>query len=338
MIASSVKHTLNIRGLLHDHVDGSAAMINILPQLYHLAGQTAPCCSPEGWRQFFGNPMGDIVAKFAAVTSVLQSREALQLAADAYVERRAADGYRYVEAKFAPQYHCAGGLTMKEVVTTMTDALCAAGNRRGVLVLPVICIGREAEPATGVEIAKLALEAHHECALDLVCFEPAFPPERHLPAYQLTKGRIKREAHAGEWVFQEPAATYRQRLLANVRTAVFELEVDGLGHAIPLVDDLANGQFIIEEMLARNIRVTSCPASYVQLGFIKSPAELGMAKLLDAGIGVTINPDDDIFLPPMPEVKRLVLETGELATRHLRQLERNVFLTGFHSRVSSLVP
>jgi len=324
------------RGLLHDHLDGSAAMMDVMPELYRLAGKPYPFASEDECRRFFDNPYGDIVAKFGVVTGVLQSRDALQLAAGAYVRRRAREGYAYVEAKFAPQYHCAGGLTMKEVVTIMTEALVACGRAHGLAVLPVVCIGREASPEEGVAIARLALEASFEVALDLVCDEANHPPEKHKPAFDLTRNRIRRDGHAGEWVLPEPAKTYRQRLLANVATAVRVLNVDGLGHALPLIDDLElHGGELVREIVDRDIRVTSCPASYVQTGLIAGVTALGLDRLLDAGVNLTVNPDDDLFLPNMQEVGRLLRDGAGLSRRHLAQLEENVYRGAFHSAIRS---
>jgi adenosine deaminase len=289
----------NITALTHDHIDGSIAMADVIETLYALAKKPFPFASTQAWIDFFRDAHTDIVAKFATVTSVLQSAEALTLAADAYAKRRATEGYEYVEAKFAPQYHLAGGLTMREAIATMCNGLWRAANRHGIQIMPHVCIGREASPETGVEIAKCVLEYDGDVVLDLACDEAKHPPEKHLPAYKLTFGsNVRRECHAGEWVLREPAATYRHRLLKNMRTAVFDLKCHGISHAIPLIDDPK----LIRHIVTNRIRVSGCPLSNLVCGCIKDIGVLGIDQLLDAGVIYTLNADDDLFLPSMSEV------------------------------------
>ncbi len=288
-----------IRTLTHDHVDGSAAMADIIENLYLMAGKPFPFESHSAWLANCRDTHQNIVGKFATVTSVLQSDEALTLAADAYAKKRAQEGYEYVEAKFAPQYHTAGGLTMKEVVAAMCNGLWKAGNLYGVEIVPQVCIGREASPDVGVEIAKIVLEYGGDVVLDLACDEADHPPEKHLPAYKLTFGtNVRRDCHAGEWVSPEPRRSYRQRLLKNLRTAVYDLKCHGVSHAIPLIDDHRLTKHVINE----GIRVSGCPLSNLTLGCIADLADLGLDYLLDMGVIYTFNADDDLFLPNMPQV------------------------------------
>lgn len=315
-----------ISGLLHDHVDGSAALVGIIEDLYRLAGRPFPFPSLSVWRAFFQDPYEDIVKRFNTVTSVLQSAEALRLAGFTYGKHRAAEGYRYVEAKFAPQYHVFGGLKPAEAVAAMYDGLKRAESECGIRILPTVCIGREADADTGVAIARIALEYDGEVALDLVCDEANHPPEKHRRAFDLTYGtKVKRDCHTGEWVSKEPAATYRQRLLENVRTSVHVLRSDGIGHAIPLIDDPE----LVRYVAANGIRVSGCPASYVYSGLIKDQRELGIAEMLDRGVIYTINPDDDLFLPPMEEVIASCDAAYGFTAEQAAKLERNVQLGAF---------
>lgn len=317
-----------IPGLLHDHVDGSAAVADVIEDLYRLAGKPFPFASLAAWLEFFRDPYADLVGKFSTVTGVLQTAEALERLAYAYGARRAVEGYLYVEGKFAPQYHVFGGLTQRQVVEAVRRGCARAERELNIRILPVVCIGRECSPDEGLAIARLALDYDGEVALDLVCDEANHPPEKHLPAFRLTKGtRVKRECHAGEWVLPDPAATYGQRLLENVRTAVRVLEVDGLGHAIPLVED----DELVREVADRGIRVTGCPASYVQTGLVRDACLLGIDELIDAGVRYTVNPDDDLFLPAMSEVVRVCNEAYGFGPGTWRRLADNVWDSAFAS-------
>lgn len=322
-----------IKGLHHDHVDGSRAMLDIIEDLYGLAGRPFPFPTIGAWLQFFQNPYEDIVARFGTVTGVLQSAEALALAGFAYGKRRAEEGHRYVEAKFAPQYHVFGGLTMAEAAAAMYRGLKNAQGQFGIVILPQLCIGRETDPETGVGIARIALDYGGEMALDLACAEAGNPPEKHLKAYQLTFGsKVKRDCHAGEWVEKEPAETYRARLLANVRTAIVDLRCDGVGHAIPLCDD----DELVRRCVGQGIRVAGCPLSNQRGRLIGSVAELRIGELLDRGVIYTLNADDDLFLPPMDEVVAVCDEAYDFGRSQCEALERNVFLGAFAEDITDL--
>lgn len=322
--------TLKITGLHHDHIDGSIAVIDIIEDLYRAAGRPFPFSDRADMLRFFQNPYEDIVARFAAVTGVAQTREALSMLGEAYGRRRAAEGYRYVEARFAPQYHTAGGLTLEQAADAMIQGLSSAERATGIIIHPMICIGREADPETGLAIARVCLERDGEVSMDLACDEAGHPPEKHLPAFALTRGtKVRRDCHAGEWVAKEPAATYRRRLLENVRTAVRVLEADGIGHAIPLADD----PDLVREVVDRGIRVAACPLSNLSGGLIGDVRDLRLAELLDAGVALTLNADDDLFLPPMPEVLAACQRAYAFSEDEWRLLDGNVRRGAFSARV-----
>lgn len=316
----------NIRGLLHDHIDGSAFVLKILPTLYKEANRKYPFASEEDLFAFFRNPKVDIVEKFNIVTSVLQTEESLIILGFNYAKYRAEDGYLYVEGKFAPQYHTRGGLTMKEVADAIVHGINLGKYKFGISITPVICIGREAEEDVGIEIAKIAVDYDGELILDLVCDEANHPPEKHRKAYELTFGtNVKRDCHAGEWVSPEPKENYKERLLENVETALFTLRCHGIGHAIPI----GKNARLLSYLLDCGIRVAGCPLSNLRSGHITSLKDLCIDKMLDMGVMYTINADDDLFLPKMDEVIKECDDTYNFTETQKLSLEKNVFRSAF---------
>lgn len=317
-----------ILGLHHDHVDGSMAVKDVIVELYNMAGKSFPFPTEDEWLAFMRDSNQDIVKRFDTVTSVLQTGEALELMGYAYGKRRAEEGYIYAEAKFAPQYHVRDGLSLWDAAWYMRRGLRNAENDFGIRIMPVICIGREAEPALGVEIANIAIRcaADEPVALDLVCDEAEHPPEKHFKAYQETFDTpVWRDCHAGEWVTPEPAATYNARMIANIWTAVRDLRCHGIGHAIPLARDSALMNYVAN----MRIRVAGCPLSNKVSGWVKSVGDLGIRKLLEAGVIYTLNADDDLFLPPMTEVIAECDRAYGFTVEECRKLELNVFRGAF---------
>jgi len=315
-----------IRGLHHDHIDGSRAALDVIEDLNAMSGQKLRYSSHEEWAAFFRDPHHGLVERFAAITGVLQSAEALDLIGYAYGRRRAAEGHRYVEGKFAPQYHTSGGLTMRQATDAMLRGLKRAERECGIRILLQICIGRETDETTGVEIACIALEHEGEIALDLACDEAGHPPEKHFKAYQSTfNSNVKCDCHAGEWVSREPRETYRRRLLENVRTAVYDLRCHGIGHAIPLPDDPELVSYIVDN----GVRVSGCPTSNLYCGLIADVRELRIDELLDRGVIYTLNADDDLFMPQADETARVCDDAYGFTAAQCRQLEENVFRGAF---------
>ncbi len=322
----------HLLGLHHDHIDGSLAVVRILPELYRLSGVEMPfeiaenAGNPHEFVKFFRDVHYDIVKKFGIVTAALQTEEAIRSAVYEYARTRRAEGYTYVEAYLAPQYHTKGGLTMREAARAFVNATQSTDFDLDIRVFPHICIGREADVETGVELARIALEYDGEAALNLVCDEAAHPPEKHLPAFQLTFGsKVRRDCHAGEWVAKEPAGTYAQRLMKNVHTAIFDLRCDGVGHAIPLADYPETMKYMADH----GIRVSGCPLSNLTTGAVKTLEELRIPELLHRNIRYTLNPDDDFFLPQMPEVIETCDAVFHFTETEVAQLESNVFAGAF---------
>lgn len=322
--------SLNIKGLHHDHIDGSNAVLDVWEELNILAGKPKRFATHDDLRNYFTDVHNDLVGKFGAVTELLQSEEAIELLGHAYGHRRAVEGYTYVEAKFAPQYSLREGLTLKKATAAMCRGLWKAQSKYGIKILPQLCIGREAKPELGIEIAKLALDYDGLVGLDLACVEPGDPPEKHLPAYKLTFGsKVKRDCHAGEWVEAEPKSNYRARLLKNVHTAVHVLKCDGVGQAIPLIDDMN----LVDYMVDNGIRAAMCPLSNLALGCIKKVRDLKIATLLDTGLILTINPDDDLIFPSLNKVIEVCDRAYTFTNEQKVLLESNVFRGAFLEEV-----
>jgi adenosine deaminase len=321
----------HIEGLTHDHVDGSIAVLDILTEMYDLAGTPrSKRKSPAQARAYFDNVHDDLVNKFSFSTSLLRSAEALELMGYAYGKRRAMEGYVYVEAQFAPEYAVTkdNGLSIRSAIHHMIQGFRKAQTDTGIRIMPVVDIDRASSPKLGMDIAKAVLDYDGAVMLGLACVEAGNPPEKHQAAYELTFGsKVRRTCHAGEWVERrdsEPVAAYRARLLANVRTAIRVLKCHDIGHAIPLCDD----DELIREVVGEGIRISGSPLSNLTTGQIKDVRELQIDKLLDAGVYYTLNADDDLFLPDMEQVIKVCDSAYKFTDAQIEALQMNALL--FH--------
>ncbi len=326
--------------VLHDHLDGSRALIPVLPQLFGLSGKKFPFDLKDNlYRQVaevFKDPQVDIVQKFSNTTGVMQNQQTISLAAESYVRARARQGFKYCEATIAPQYHTFGGLTEKQVVEAFI-----VGIRRGekkfsnIEVNLLFSVGREVSPEEAVRLVNVTEECDpaYVVGIGLVCNEHAHPPEKHLAMFKRAKElKKKTTCHAGEWV-HHPAKgpdplMDRFFLLKNVRTAVFDLGVDRLDHAIPLAYD----PDLIKAIKERGVSVTSCPANYIGGRLIPNTQYLKIREILKADINYSLGPDDDLFMPELEEVFEMCDAEYCFNEEEKQKLLRNPWLARFGSR------
>lgn len=328
------------KAILHDHLDGSITLVPILPKLFELSGKKYPFYQfgdiHADMANLFKDPQIDIVQKFSNTTSVMQSRETLSLAAESYVRVRAQQGLEYCEATIAPQYHVFGSLTEKQVVEALIE-----GIKRGEEQFPnvevnlLFTVGVRVSSEEAVRLVNMASECNRDyvVGIGLVCDEAAHPPEKHRAMFKRAKELgFKTTCHAGEWChhsFEKPNwKRDRDRLLRNIRIAIYDLEVDRLGHAIPLAYD----RYLIRAVLERKIGIEGCPASNLSSGLIPNTKYLEIRQLLEAGVPYSLNPDDDLFMPGLDEVFQICDDEYHFTEEEKQKLLKNPWLARFGNR------
>ena len=227
-----------------------------------------------------------IIDVFSVPVSFMQTKEDLVQTALAHCKYLKAQNIPYAESRFAPQYHTFAGLSLNQVIGYALEGFAHAKEETGVTVKPIICIGREAPSELGEAIVKAALRYEGQViGIDLACDERGNPPEKHYRAYKLTFDTpLRRTVHAGEMCSEEEN-------LRNIFTAITFLCADGLGHATSLWKRYYQGHDLWEMIQERNIRIESNPVSNYHF-FIENIEDLHLDSLVDAGLPVTINPDD----------------------------------------------
>ncbi len=329
------------RILLHDHLDGSATLVPILPRLFELSGKEYPF-DPNGDVQgdmvnLFKDPQIDIVHKFSNTTGVMQRWDILSLVAQNYVHVRALQGFKYCEATIAPQYFTFGGLTVQETVEALINGIIVGEQKfPNVEVNLLFTVGREVSSEEAVKLVEVAdrCDRNYVVGIGLVCDEAAHPPEKHKAMFRRAKELgFKTTCHAGEWVHHPAkgkADWFRDRyqLLKNIQIAIFGLKVARLGHAIPL----AYAGDLMKAVRDRNIAIEGCPGSNLSSGLIPNTKYLKIRELLAEGINYSLNPDDDLFMPNLNEVFQICNAEYHFTEEERQKLLRNPWLARFGNR------
>ena len=211
----------------------------------------------------------------------MQDAEALERITRELVETKAAENVRYMEIRWGPLLHVAGGLPLADGIA----AVCAG--RRG---------GRGPD--------RLGRPAHlHRAALARPRRErrprrdrgplPRPGPDRlgprrpggRLPgsrsstrrAFEAARdGGLRITLHAGEW----GGAAQVRRALA--------MDPERIAHGPGTIDDPA----LCAELTARGVTLDLCPTSNVQAGIVPGLAAHPLARLHRAGVPVTLSTDD----------------------------------------------
>ncbi len=235
-----------------------------------------------------------LVDVFKVPTMAMQTTEDLQKMAVAHCRYLQSQNIRSAETRFAPWYRAREGqrgstLSMGQAIGHALEGFAQGKEETGVDAKLVVCINREVSSDAAVEIIKAALPfaEHGVVGIDLVCYEPPFPPESFEKAYALTFDTpLRRAVHADEMCAEEQG-------VKNILTALERLRADSIGHAV----HLHSHPELIDLMLAYNVRLESNPISNLTCDFIRAVEDLHLDELVKAGVNVTINPDDPAMWP-----------------------------------------
>ncbi len=336
----------------HNHLDGSRAMLPILPYLHMLSGKEYPfnrwARHHEQIIDWFSDVHRNIVEKFSLTTGVMQAPISIFTAAEEYVVYYARRGFEGLKATMAPQYCVFGDEYMQKGLLTEKDVMdiLVAGVKEGekrvkkemgrdVKAQLLFGIGREVSPEESVRLVEVAASCNRDyvAGITLVCNEPQNPPEKHLEAFRLAKklGIRERRCHV-EWVKDRPAeekntsekilSNYEEdkpQLRRNLETAIFDLEATHIDHAF----SLAEHDDLIAEVIKHNIGITVCPGSLLFTKLICNVEMLKLRKLLAAGVRLSIDSDDDLFMMDLDEVFQLCNDFYHFSPEEIHQLSQN---------------
>lgn len=200
----------------------------------------------------------------------------------AYLERAHTDNVRHVEIFFDPQTHTARGVSLPTMLAGMRRALLEAEARDGIsfrLILSFLRHLSEADAIATLELARPFL--HRIDGIGLDSSERDHPPSKfqRVFAYCRELG-LPVVAHAGE----EGPPDY-------IREALDLLNVSRIDHGVRCAEDPA----LMARLAREQTPLTVCPLSNLKLRVVDDLREHNLARLLDAGLKVTINSDDPAY-------------------------------------------
>lgn len=317
---------------LHDHLDGGLRPETII-ELAADVGHQLPETEPDALGRWFfaAADSGSLVRyleTFAHTIAVMQTRAQLSRVAAEFVEDQAADGVIYAEARWAPEQHLAGGLSLRQAVEAVRDGLAqgmsnAAAAGRPIIARQILTSMRHASPTT--EIAELAVAFRNDsvCGFDIAGAEDGFPPSRFVEAFDyLKRHNFEFTIHAGE-AFGLP----------SIWEAVQVCGASRLGHGVRLIDDVATDGSLGElagYVRNRRIALELCPSSNLQTGICSTIAEHPFGRLAELNFRVTVSCDNRLMsATTLSREYHLLSEAFGYGLADLRRFSRNAAKSAF---------
>jgi len=190
---------------LHVHLDGSLRISTIFDlakkQNVKLPVKTEDkladliCCDRQC------ESLVDYLKGFEVTLSVLQTEDALFRVAYELAEDAAKENVRYIEVRYSPILHTQNGLKLTTISDAVINGLAEAEKKFNIKTGVIICGIRNMDPATSLELAKLAVAYKNKGVLgfDLAGAEADHPAKHHKEAFYLAlNNNINITVHAGE--------------------------------------------------------------------------------------------------------------------------------------------
>ncbi len=254
---------------------------------------------------------------YYAGCDVLRDQDDFRALAAAYFERAHADGVVHAEVFFDPQTHTARGVPMEVVIGGLRTAMDDARARFGITSELILCFLRHLTE----DDAFAALEAAAPFRRDFVGVgldsgERGNPPSKFQRVFAQARAMgLRAVAHAGE----EGPAEY-------VREALDLLGAERIDHGVRSDEDPA----LIERLVIERIPLTVCPLSNLKLCVVEDLRDHNFAKLLRAGVAVTVNSDDPAYFGGyIGENYRAITEALELTAAEVIQVAENAARASF---------
>jgi adenosine deaminase len=316
-----------IRGLpkaeLHLHIEGSLEP-EMMFSLAQKNGVTLPYANVEAVRAAYQfNDLQSFLDLYYAGAAVLQTEQDFYDLTSAYIARALADNVRHTELFFDPQTHTARGIAIDAVFSGIARALRDAKAERGFSGSMILCFLRHLSEDDAMATLEAALPLRDAYAdvwigVGLDSSEVGNPPEKFAHVFTIAQAMgLHVVAHAGE---EGPPA--------YIHSALDVLQVERIDHGVRAEEDTA----LMQQLAASRMPLTVCPLSNLKLCVVKDLRDHNLARMLRAGLCVTINSDDPSYFGGYMNDNFIAsADALALSQEELVQIARNGFEAAFVS-------
>ena len=305
---------------LHLHIEGSLEP-ELMFELAQRNGVVLPYSSVDEVRAAYDfTDLQSFLDLYYAGAAVLQTEQDFYDLTAAYLQCALADNVRHVELFFDPQTHTVRGIAMSTVFAGIARALNEA-KKEGLSSRMILCFLRHLSEEDALTTLESALPLRADYAdlwtgVGLDSGEVGNPPEKFARVFAKARDMgFKAVAHAGE----EGPPTY-------IWGALDVLKAERIDHGVRAEEDPA----LMQRLAQSQVPLTVCPLSNLKLCVVKDLRDHNLARLLHAGLCVTINSDDPAYFGGY--INQNFIATADalqLSREDLVQLARNSFVASF---------
>ncbi|MFC3932811.1 adenosine deaminase [Streptococcus dentapri] len=267
---------------LHCHLDGSLSFAAIR-RLAEMTDITLPDTDAELQKLVTApetcESLVDYLATFEVIRPLLQTKEALQLAAYDVAKQAALENVIYLEVRFAPELSMDKGLSANDAVRAVLAGLKEAAADFGITAKALACGMRQSDPQLTHEILAEIVDLAPQglVGFDFAGDEHSFPPasieklirEVQLSGYPFT-------LHAGECGCPSHIAD------------TLKLGIKRLGHATAIT----NHPELITDFVQADATAELCLTSNLQTKAAQNLLDFPYQQLYEADANITINTDN----------------------------------------------
>ncbi|AXH11983.1 adenosine deaminase [Halarcobacter bivalviorum] len=188
----------------------------------------------------------------------------------------------HAEIFFDPQTHTQRGIAFKTVISGIKEALVDAKKEFGISSEIIMCFLRHLSEKEAFETLEQSLDFKEDIiGVGLDSSELGNPPKKFEKVFNKAKEYgYKLVAHAGE----EADVSY-------INEALNLLHIERIDHGVQAI----HSETLMQRLKEKQIPLTVCPNSNIELKVFDSYKEHNIKKLLDYGLNITVNSDDPAY-------------------------------------------
>ena len=257
------------------------------------------------------------LAVYFAGCRVLRTRRDCYDLTLGYLAKAAAQGVVRAEMMFGPQTFLDAGIPLGDQLGAIVNAIDDAGAEWGIDGALIVSAHRHRPQADALELFGLVQPFRDRIlGFGLGSAELGNPPVKFADYFAAARAAGYRTTiHAGE---EGPSA--------YVRDALDSCRVERIDHGVAA----ANDPGLVARLADEQIPLTMCPLSNLRLGVVDDLAHHPLKRLKDAGVLVTVNPDDPPYFGGYLEENYAAITTAlGLGCEDVYDLAKNSLLAAF---------
>lgn len=304
---------------LHTHLEGTISPM-LAKKLAQRNGLQLPAglISANGLGYQFQDFM-DFLKAYDAVAAVIKlPQDYYDLTLD-YLKTNAIGGAIYTEMMYSPDHaEMTSGIPSHEHLAAIQQAIDDAEHQYQIVGRIIITAVRHFGVESAIKVASQAIKEDFSCVtgFGLGGDEINFPPKLFVKAYEIAvAGGLQGTVHAGEFASAE-----------GMNEAMDYLPIKRIGHGVQSIHSTET----LARLKDKNIALEVCPSSNIVLGLFKDLPSHPIAKLLEAGLKLSINSDDPPFFQTnLAREYQVVQDTFSYADEEMKTFTRMALEAAF---------